>query len=153
MESKAEAVLPYLLLFFPSCRSLCSDCVNGPTSFWWTIRTILSLYVVSIRTKYLKWWGQNTVRIISLKPFCLIFICLQIPSYCILCEPTSLCLISTDVVCSPVCVSEQRWKIRSSWSTTCWIRLMRWLLVAAWPSPSSKSSTTWRWGRWLVSKY
>lgn len=44
-------------------------------------------------------------------------------------------------------VSEQRWKIRSSWSTTCWIRSMRWSSAAAWPSPSSKSSTTWRWGK------
>lgn len=49
-------------------------------------------------------------------------------------------------------VLEQRWKIRSSWSTTCWIRLMRWSSGVAWLSPSSKSSTTWRWGGGCVAK-
>lgn len=52
-------------------------------------------------------------------------------------------LINTDV---SDCFPEQRWKIRSSWSITCWTRWMRWSSAVEWPSPSWKSSTTWRWG-------
>lgn len=52
-------------------------------------------------------------------------------------------LVNTDV---SGWLSEQRWRIRSSWSITCWIRWMRWSSVVGWPSPSSKSLTTWRWG-------
>lgn len=44
------------------------------------------------------------------------------------------------------CFPERRWKIRFSWSITCWTRWMRWSSVVEWPSPSWKSSTTWRWG-------
>lgn len=60
-------------------------------------------------------------------------------------SPLQLCvtLISTNDAC--LCVSERRWKIRSSWSTTCWTRWTRWSSAAAWPSPSSRCWTTWRW--------
>lgn len=70
------------------------------------------------------------------RSFCLLFFISSLFSAAI--------LISTDVYLR---VSERRWKIRSSWSTTCWIRWTRWSSAAAWPSPSSKSWTTWRWGR------
>lgn len=44
----------------------------------------------------------------------------------------------------PVPLSGLRWRTRSSWSTTCWTRSTRWSSVEAWPSPFSRSSTTWR---------
>lgn len=41
---------------------------------------------------------------------------------------------------------EPRSRIRSSWSRTCWTVWTRWWLLVAWPSHSSRSQRTWRWG-------
>lgn len=57
--------------------------------------------------------------------------------------PLRVTLISTIDVC--LRLSERRWKIRSSWSTTCWTRWTRWSSAVVWPSPSSRCWTTWRW--------
>lgn len=43
-----------------------------------------------------------------------------------------------------LCSSVLKFRIRFSWSKTCWIKSMRWLLVVEWLLPSLKCSKTWR---------